>query len=348
MKKFLSAAVFTVMAAAGAFAGAGSVSTHNMNPYSLGVEYQGAIQGHPMLYSFDSSAIVSHFARLHYSPCKFVRFSGGIGGAAPQNNTHDFLGNSYKYESRMGLSAIGSVALVLPKLIPVLSVTAGYEGSYLRYTEEETRLPVFRFGIDDPLTSPDSVRIFGKTSGKTHTPYIGLIFHPNRFVDFEIGGMYKIFDMKKNRNYNFWGWEYMFDTDENGVMTKTDSTWAYQRTNVRNSTEAQFNDIKKIEEARIYGSMTISEPRSGVYLNIGASAAPSVDKEYKTNSWLTRSSVWVSAGAMIRDPRYGKKSKGEFSNSYIELKQRQNEMALELMRDIDRELEQQAEEEDGE
>ena len=343
MKKLLSAAVFTAIVAVYA-QGAGAVPAHNMTPYSLGIEYYGALHGHPVLYNFDTSSIASHFLRLHYSPCRFIRFSGGIGGASPQNNTHNIHGTPHKIDSKMGLSATGGAALVLPKLIPVLSITAGYEGMFLRYTEEETRIPIIPYGSDLPL---DSVFIFGKTVGKMHTPYIGLILHPNRFVDFEIGGMYKIFDVRKSRNYNYWGWEYELDEE----WKKSDSTWKYHPDysyKANSDSIPMLKEIRKIEEIRIYGSMTISEPRSGAYLSFGASAAPNVDKEYKTNNWLTRSSVWLSAGAVIRDPRHGKKAKGEFSGSYPELKQRQNDMAQELLRDIDRELEQAEDEEEDE
>jgi len=338
MKKLLSAAVFTVMVAVYA-QGVSGVPMHNTNPYSLGLEYHVSVDGHPMLYTFDSSSIVSHFARFHYAPCKFVRLTAGIGGATPMNNTHSVIGVTHKIDSKMGLSATGGVALTLPKLIPVLSITAGYDGSYIRYTEEETRIPLYMVSDDQQIALADSVEIFGKTTGKKHTPHIGLILHPNRFVDVEIGGMYKIFDIRKFRNYSYYVWDH---TDPDNP------TWMLHSTPVETgSDEPRFNDNKKIEEMRIYGSVTISEPRSKAYLNIGASAAPKAKEEYETGSWLTRSSFWVSAGTFIRDPRLQKNTKKEFSPSYVDLKRRQNEMAQELLRDIDREIEQ-AKDEEGE
>jgi hypothetical protein len=334
MKKLLSAAVFTVIIAA--YAQGAGVPVQNMTPYSLGVEYHGAINGHPMLYSFDSSAIVSHFARLHYSPSKFFRFSGGIGGASPHNNAHYFLGSgySYKIDSKMGLSATGGAALFLPKLLPVLSITAGYDGSYLKYVEEETRIPTSIYG-DDHLTTPDTAFVFGKTMGKMHTPYVGFIFHPNRYVDFEVGGMYKIFDMRKSRHYNYWGWEYELDNDGK----KTDSVWTYHYTATKNSDdEKALKEIKEIKEMRVYGSITVNEPTSGAYLSAGLSVAPKVKDEFKTNNWLTRSSMWLSVGVLLKDPSHNKKkSTGRYSGSYNEMKIRQNEMAQDLLLEVDHE-----------
>jgi len=323
MKKLLSAAVFTVITAV--FAHGAGVPVQNMTPFSLGLEYHGTITGHPTLYNFDSSSFVSHFARLHYSPFKFLRLSGGIGGSHAYNSANNPMGDNPKgRDNKTGFSATGGAALFLPKLLPVLSITAGYDGSYLKYGEEDT-LYILNNNRDTVLINFNS---YGKTIGKLHAPYAGLIFHPNRFMDVEIGGMYKIFEVTKTRTNNDWTW--------------VDDSTRILAGSVTNSVGEQ------IKEMRIYGSVTLHEPRSGAYLSAGASAAPKIKSENRTNNYLTRSSMWLSIGAIIRDPRYGRCTKGEFSDSYLELKQRQNEMAQELLRDIDREIAEAKDEEDEE
>jgi len=341
MKKLLSAAVFTVIVAVYA-QGVSAVPAHNMTPFTMGLEYHATAIGHPTLYVFDSSAFVSHFARLHYSPCRFVRFSGGIGGTHPYNSSVDPLGDNPRRGSKMGFSATGGGALILPKLLPVLSITAGFDGSYLKYTEEDT-LYILDSKSDTVLFNFNS---FGKTIGKVYTPYFGLIFHPNRFVDIEIGGMYKIFDMNKNRTNRYWGWQYSYTTMtadtvvtlEDGSTHRitisgdriTDSTRVLDSSRTRSVEE-------QLKEMRVYGSVTLNEPRSGTYLTFGASAAPSVDSKYKTNNWLTRSSIWISAGVLLKDPFYrsARKAHGRYSGGYRELKLRQNEMAQDLLTEID-------------
>lgn len=327
MKKFLSAAVFTAIIAACAH-GAG-VPVHNMTPYSLGVEYNVMINGHPDLYYFDGSSFVTHLGKLHYSPFKFIRLSAGIGGTHPYAQNRTETGFTVNDGAHMGFSATGGAALFLPKILPVLSLTAGYDGSYLKFTETDTL-----YSGDDGDSFYYSFNKIGKTIGKLHVPYAGLTFHPSRYLDFEIGGLYRIFDVRKTLN--------VYDSDDDGNIVDVHT----------------FSTDERLKEFHVYTSLTVHEPESGAYLSVGASAAPTVkskykdyEKEFKTKSWLTRSSIWLSIGVILRDPRYhGKNTNEGFSDSYVELKQRQDEMARELQRDIDLEKRQaeEAEEEDGE
>ena len=262
MKKVLFAAVFTAITVV--YAQAAGVPTQNMNPFALAMEYHAVGNGHPHLYNVDSSTFVSHFARLHYSPCRFVRLSGGIGGTHPQTMAHSL-------NTDAGFSGTAGAALFLPKLLPVLSLTGGYDGWYLKYNVEDE----------------------GRARGYLHTPYLGLILHPNRFVDFEIGGMYRIFEVKR----------------------------------------AGSNE--QVEEFQIYGSVTLNDFESGAYLSAGLSSTPFVKDEYKTNTWFSRSSIWLSIGLIMKDPFYtGAKATGKHSGAFRELKIRQEEMAQDLLMEV--------------
>ncbi|MDR0305826.1 MAG: hypothetical protein LBI42_03200 [Chitinispirillales bacterium] len=337
MKKLLSAAIFTVITAV--YAQGVGVPPQNMTSNSVAVEYNVMMIGHPDLYNFDAalpikpdgssqpewfnfrgSSLVSHMARLHYSPVRFIRFSAGIGGS-----------HAYSDPKITGvdisLSATGGAALYLPKLLSVLSLTAGYDGYYLKYSELDT-LHWNQGG--DIKDSKYYQTKDGRTSGTMHVPYASLILHPSHFVDIEIGARYNVFKVNKEvscrsvQQLPIMG----YDKDNNYVVV--DSGFFY--TEAITQLKGEF-----LEQFRVHGSITLHDPKSKAYLNLGLSAAPNIEKKDKTNTWLTRSSIWASIGISIKDaiPCKKKKSAVGYSGSYIELKQMQEEMAQELLDDFD-------------
>jgi len=300
MKKLLSAVVFAAVTAA--FAHGAGVPAQNMTPYSISIEYDGLLAGHPGLFALDSSSVAAHVARLSYSPIKYLRLSADLGGGRP------FADPRLK-GARSGLAAGGGAALFLPKPLPFLSVTAGYDGRYVKYSEADTI-----YGLKRPAPGSDGDTVSyillsksGKTSAALHTPYIGVILHAGRFVDFEIGGLYHSFDVDKTLTVNGFEWD-----DAAGVAVSTGTT-------ARPAVEI-------VNEARVYASATLHEGKFGSYLSAGVNAAPAVNEK----SWLSSSSVWVSVGVVLTDRARAGKRKGAFSESYVELKELEKEIADEL------------------
>jgi hypothetical protein len=321
MKKVLLAAVFATMAAAGALAGPPVL---DMTPYSIGAEYSAWLGGHKNLYEFDSSSVAAHLLRLSYSPVKFLRLSAAIGASSPYADP-EIAGASSK------LSAGGGVALFWPKLLPFLSIAAGYDGLYLKYGESDSTfvdrvLTTIRpdSTIEEETVSTLTTGKDGRLTGALHTPYLGLIFHACRYADIEIGGRFYYFDVEKRVTRRAFA-----DAGDGGEpnVTGTDRRAV----------------AETVAQPRLYAALTLHDPAVGAFLTAGGSVSPDVmSDETRTLSKLTAMSVWVKVGVVLTDrSRAFGKNKAEFSPSYIELKELERDVAEGLSREID------LEEEDG-
>jgi hypothetical protein len=318
MNKILSAVVFTAIFAACAFAGP---PVSGMTPYSIGAEYSGSLTGHKALYEFDSSSVATHLFRLSYSPVKYLRFSAGIGGSSPYADP-EIKGTAAK------LSAGGGVALYWPKPLPFLSLTAGYDGLYLKYGEGDSTFALKRPALDeDGRPLGDTIAYVtlakdGRATGALHTPYFGIVFHACRYVDIELGGQLYYFDVEKRvtvRNFEF--------DEESGEAVAVG-------TNRRTVAET-------VSAPRVYAALTLRDEGSGAYLTAGGSVSPDImNEETKKLSKLTAASLWLNIGIVLTDrtKAYGRK-KAEFSQSYIELKEIERNVAEELSQEIDLEEE---------
>jgi hypothetical protein len=307
MKKALKTAVFALCMAV--FAQGATVPTQDMTNFSLGAEYYGSLNGHVAMYDFDKSALAAHILRLHYAPLPFVRFSAGAGGAHQYGDNLDGV--------KVGLAATGGVGLYLPKLLDFLSLTGGYDGYYLKASQEDKGYLTLREN-DEPdgeLMAYEYLSLTGKTTGYLHVPYLGVVFHLGRFVDIEAGGLYRYFEVDKEIR--------RIERSDN-YDVRSDS--AYGRKGAVST------------QGRIYGTLTLHERESGAYLTGGASYAPVVDENAKGKGQLVRFTAHAQIGLIMKDPRgsFSKKPKSEYSDTYIDLKARQDGMADALQRDIDR------------
>jgi len=302
---------------------AATVPVQYMSAMSLAAEYYGALNGHYALCDFDSSALAAHFLRLHYSPIKWLRLTGGVGG-------------SYAYASpsiegaKTGLALTGGAGLYLPRLYRWLSLTAGYDFFYMNAGEESVTYKSRAVPILDPATGAawgfDTVRYVGATKdGATtaalHAPGAGLIFHLSRFANCEIGGIYHYFNVsKKDRS--------------NTVTTYNDSGKAL--------TDSIYKTIGGdgvfMDQARLYAAVTLQERESGAFVVGGASYALT-NAVTRDHTILPNFSFWGQVGLIMRDPRGNREcgfDRWRRGGAYAELEAREERMADELRRGGDR------------
>jgi hypothetical protein len=250
MMKVLKTTVFSLCLAgfAGFSARAATVPVQNMSPLSIAAEYHGAVHGHEELYKSEAASVATHVLRLHYSPIPYLRLSAGIGSASlyadPSIKDADF-----------GLAATGSIALYLPKLLSFLSLTGGYDGYYMRASEESAGYLEGSAGDGNGAENMmfKATETAGKTVGTLHTPYIGIVFHASRFVDIEAGGLYRHFTVTREQSITRW---------DDGYGTP----------GVTLPTPNNFKD-RVSEQVRLYGTLTFHERESGASLVGGASYA---------------------------------------------------------------------------
>jgi hypothetical protein len=309
MKRVLKTAVFTLCLAA--LSHGATVPVQNLSTWSLGAEYFGMLNGHEALYDFDSSALGAHFLRLHYAPAPYLRLSAGLGAS------HSYADPHIK-GSRAGFAATAGFGLYLPKLLDFLSLTAGYDGFYMKASERQEYYHSQVTESNDTTFYVGTARE-GRTASVLHTPYIGAIFHAGRFVDIEIGGKYYLHDIwTKNRSTA------TFFPGEEGVMMETRDY-------------AQFNpDFSLMDQVRLYATLTLHERESGAYLTSGFSYA--LADRIENKSHLANFSFWAQVGIIMRDPRGNAPRHGEYSGAYIDLKIRQDRMAETLQHDVDDEV----------
>jgi len=316
MKKAFKTAVLAFCLAI--FAQGASVPVQDMTAFSLGVEYESSLHGHAGMYDFDRSALWSHMLRLHYAPLPYIRFSAGAGGS------HQYANPSID-GAKAGIAAAGGVGLYLPKplsfaagaLAMSLSFTGGYDVYYLNAAVDDKKYlmaPILNEPTGEQFAF-EALSVRGKTAAMLHAPYIGAILHLGRFVDIEAGGLYRYFEAEKELR------TLEFDENYNTVSDVTDRL-----------------DGAVSEQWRFYGSLTFHERKSGAYLSGGASYAPAVKGTKDANKgYLVRYTAHAQAGLIMRDPRgsASKKAKFEYSDTYMELKERQEDMAESLSRGID-------------
>lgn len=128
-----------------------------------------------------------------------------------------------------------------------------------------------------------------------HTPFAGLIVHLGRYTDLELGGEYLILDKQ---------------------IKISDATTSY-----RNPGDVRF-----------YGSLTLHDPLSGVYLSGGVSASESLSDAWK-ESGPYESSVWFQFGIILKQDREFERTEQEIRRyfpNYEKLKEKQEKMAEEI------------------
>jgi hypothetical protein len=329
MKRVIETAIFALCLAL--CTQAATVPVQNMTPFSLSAEYMGILNGHLDMYEFDASAIGSHFIRLHYAPNRFLRFTGGVGGSH-YYNAYELYGDGRAVEGlKAGISATAGLGLYLTRFVDWLSLTAGYDGYYLKASHggniidsrTEDRI-VFEDG--EPNTVVDTLYSIHVRDGETikalHTPYMGVIFHLGRYVDLGLGGQYHYAEVIKK--------------------TARHRTGDYRQiTNTYDLTEGVYSRIienRIMEQVRLYSTLTFHDRGSGAYISGGFSTALT-NRLSEDRSYLTDFSFWAQVGLTMHDPR-GNNVRGartpRHGDSYTELKMRQERMAGMIERDFRR------------
>ncbi|MCL2220078.1 MAG: hypothetical protein FWC23_08220 [Chitinispirillia bacterium] len=315
MKRVLKTAVFTFCFAI--IAQAATVPVQNMTPLSLAGEYMHILNGHVALYDFDSSAIGSHFLRLHYAPGQWLRFSAGVGGSV--SYAEPFIKGS-----RADISTTAGLGLYIPRLLNFMSLTGGYDGYYLKASEKQEthhrQVVSNEFGGTDTNYYIGNAKT-GYTAAALHVPYAALVFHMGRFTDLEVGGLYYYFDLVRKirtTTQNMPG--------EDGVMGSTIST---------NEIRDRLHD-----QARVFATLTLHERESGAYLTGGFSYA--ITNQFaEDKSRLNDFSFWAQIGIVMTEPSRGAVNRRghKYDASYAHMIMRQERMAAQLNGDITRDSE---------
>ena len=110
-----------------------------------------------------------------------------------------------------------------------------------------------------------------RTAGFLSVPYAGVIVHVSEFVDFEVGGSYQAFDVQR---------KYPEDL----------------------SPSARLED-----HARIYSTLTLHDPESGVYLSGGLSCAANPPKTIR-ETFPNNATVWFQFGIILKQDKEAAKS----------------------------------------
>ncbi|MCL2689664.1 MAG: hypothetical protein FWE57_07450 [Chitinispirillia bacterium] len=124
-------------------------------------------------------------------------------------------------------------------------------------------------GFDGYYISGSSEQM--RSVGLLSVPYAGIIVHVSEFVDFELGGSYQSFDVQ--RKY-----------PDNTPLS------------------ARLED-----QARVYSTLTLHDPVSGVYLSGGLSCAASTSRALKDN-FPNSASVWFQFGIILKQDKDAAKS----------------------------------------
>jgi hypothetical protein len=324
MKRVLKTAVFTLCLAF--FTQAATVPVQNMTPLSLAAEYMHTLNGHEALWDADSSALAAHFFRLHYAPANWLRFSGGFGGS------HPYAEPSIK-GARTDLAVTAGLGLYLPRAFDFLSLTAGYDGYYLKTSEraQTSRRAVIPLLWDDDGVAAgfDTISFVnyekrGYTSAALHVPYAAAIFHMGRYADLQIGGLYQYFDLIKK--------------------TRTSTTREMREDGFADEVIESLDVIPNIiqEQVRVFATLTLHERESGAYLSGGFSYALT-NQALEGKSHLNDFSFWAQIGLVMTEKRTTPRRGGRYRGSYADLIMRQEYMAAELNRDFLRDKQRRAE-----
>jgi hypothetical protein len=316
MKKTLLAAAWVLGLCA--LPRAAAVPVQYMSPLSLAAEYYGALNGHYALCDFDSSALGSHFLRLHYSPAKWLRLTGGVGGSAA-------YASPAIEGAKFGLALTGGAGFYLPRLTRWLSLTAGYDFFYMNAREETVTYKSRLVPRLDPATGAafglDTVRYVsatknGATTAGIHAPGAGLIFHLGRFANCEVGGVYQYFNVSKK--------------DRSVTATKYDDAGKAVTDSIYT---AIGGDGGLMDQMRLYAAVTLQERESGAFVASGASYALT-NAATREHTILPNFSFWWQIGLIMRDPRGGReRGLGHGWRdiwAYAELEEREERMADEL------------------
>jgi len=105
-----------------------------------------------------------------------------------------------------------------------------------------------------------------RSVGLLSVPYAGIIVHVSEFVDLEVGGSYSTFDIQK---------KYSDDT-------------------------SPFSRIE--DQARLYSTLTLHDPESGVYLSGGMSCIANSPRTLK-DSFANSASVWFQFGIILKQEK---------------------------------------------
>ncbi|GBU20814.1 hypothetical protein R80B4_00699 [Fibrobacteres bacterium R8-0-B4] len=314
MKKILLTATALALGLYAIPSPAAVVPVQDMSALSLAAEYYGTLNGHFALYGFDSSALSAHFLRLHYSPAPWLRLSGGLGG-----------GRAYAspsiYGAETGLSMTGGVGFYTPRFFKFLSLTAGYDCSYITAAERSDIYRSHAIPRVNPATGAadgfDTVVYVGEakrgaTTAILHAPSAGIVLRLSRFADCEIGWVYHYFNIKnKDRTVT------VTDYNDSGTAVTVPDY----------KTTGKGGEIT--DQARLYAALTLHERNSGAYISGGASYAltNAVDND---NTILPNFSVWGQIGLIMRDPREPPRDglwRRRRGGTYEELKIREERMA---------------------
>ncbi|MDR0307204.1 MAG: hypothetical protein LBI42_10255 [Chitinispirillales bacterium] len=119
-------------------------------------------------------------------------------------------------------------------------------------------------GFDSYYVSGSSAE--ARSVGILNVPYAGVIIHMSEFVDLEIGGSYQFFDLQKRH------------PDDPAITTSIE------------------------EQIRIYSSLTLHDPESGVYLSGGLSSSTNQQK-LDRKTFPTNTSVWFQFGIILKQDK---------------------------------------------
>jgi len=228
MKRLLTGALFTLLVC---FYANASIPVQDMSPDALVLEYYGMFNGQSTA-DEDRSVLAAHMLRMHYSPAPALRLTIGVG------NSNYYIDNQMRCEK--GVSLTAGAALFIPTVHPLIALTTGFDCYYISGSNDQAR-----------------------SVGLLNVPYAGIIVHVSEFVDFEIGGSYQTFDLKR---------KYPEDA----------------------------SPLARIEDqARIYSTLTLHDPESGVYLSGGISCAATQQKALR-ESLPSSASIWFQFGIILK------------------------------------------------
>ena len=233
MKKLLIAASLTFLLCV--YAGA-SVPVQDMSPDALALEYYGMLNGQNT-FDDERSILAIHMLRLHYSPAPTLRLTIGVG------NSNFYVDPRVRCQT--GLSLTAGAALFVPKIHPLISLSAGFDGYYISGSSVDAR-----------------------SVGILSVPYAGVIIHMGEFLDLEVGSSYQFFDLQKRH------------PDDPALLARIQ------------------------EQVRIYSTLTLHDPESGVYLSGGLSSSANANTpKVERRTFPSNTSVWFQFGIILKQDR---------------------------------------------
>jgi hypothetical protein len=241
----------------------------DMDSKSLALQYGLAFRGQNITVANVPSHETIHTLSIAYAPAPYVALQAGVGLDAFDVETRNSIG----FQGDFGISPLFGVVLSSPTFAQdFLRVSGGSRFLYLNSEDEKG----FRY------------------SALVSNPFLGIVFSPTRFFDFETGIRAHLVD---------------------GTMHGP------------NGSEQTFanEDI-----GRGYATFTVKSPADGAFLSLDLDMSPSIDTDWTNGP--KEAQIGVSFGAILggrAKPAKTKESPGYFP-AYSEMKDKQDKMSEEI------------------